>query len=206
MAELDEEGALGQGRRQAARGFHRHDRPLRRSDRLHQGALPVAAALFHRLSGGDETERRLEDRLEILPLRSARVISAQTCAPAGAASVPPLRRAKMPPVTRITTAGGSSRVGGASRLATSRKAVASFASYRAAICSLPMYQLMKRTFAGRAPSTFGCRKSLPTAMSQGVSITSAARAKKRRARSAAPASRHSRNSIASCAATVMPWP
>ena len=29
--------------------------------------------LFHRLSGGDETERRLEDRVQILPLRSARV-------------------------------------------------------------------------------------------------------------------------------------
>src|SRR6188768_3362361 len=77
MAELDEEGPLRQGRRQAARGFHRHDRPLRRPDRLRQSALPVAAALFHRLSGGDETERRLEDRLEILPLRSARVIATQ---------------------------------------------------------------------------------------------------------------------------------
>ena len=107
---------------------YRHDRPLRRSDRLHQGALPVAAALFHRLSGGDETERRLEDRLEILPLRSARVIATQACAPAGAASVPPLRRPRLPRITRITTAGCSSRVGGASRLATSRKAVASFAS------------------------------------------------------------------------------
>jgi len=30
-------------------------------------------ALFHRLSGGDETCRRLEDRLEIVSLRSARV-------------------------------------------------------------------------------------------------------------------------------------
>ena len=42
-----------------------------RSDdsRLHQGALPVAAALFHRLSGGDETQRRLADRLQIVPLR-----------------------------------------------------------------------------------------------------------------------------------------
>ena len=72
----------------AARGFHRHDRPLRRSDRVDQGALPVAAALFHRLSGGDETQRRLKDRLEILPLRSARV-AAQACVPAGVASVPP---------------------------------------------------------------------------------------------------------------------
>ena len=43
--------------------------------RLHQGALPIAAAVFHRLSGGDEARRRLEDRLEILPLRSARVAS-----------------------------------------------------------------------------------------------------------------------------------
>ena len=42
-------------------------------DRLHQGALPVAAALFHRLSGGDEACRRLADRLQVLPLRSARV-------------------------------------------------------------------------------------------------------------------------------------
>ena len=31
--------------------------------------------LFHRLSGGDEARRRLEDRLEVLPLRSARVAS-----------------------------------------------------------------------------------------------------------------------------------
>ena len=66
---------LGQGRRQAARGFHRHHRPLRRLHRLHQGALPAAAALFHRLSGGDEAEGRLADRLEILPLRSARLIT-----------------------------------------------------------------------------------------------------------------------------------
>ena len=43
--------------------------------RLHQGALPVAAALFHRLSGGDEADRRLADRLEILPLRPARMIA-----------------------------------------------------------------------------------------------------------------------------------
>ena len=41
--------------------------------RLHQGALPIAAALFHRLSGGDEAPRRLADRFEILSLRSARV-------------------------------------------------------------------------------------------------------------------------------------
>src|SRR5439155_26530459 len=74
LARSRAQASLSQGRRQAARGFHRHDRPLRRSDRLHQGALPVAAALFHRLSGGNETARRLEDRLEILSLRSARVI------------------------------------------------------------------------------------------------------------------------------------
>jgi len=36
---------------------------------LHQGALPIAAPLFHRLSGGDETQRRLADRLQIVPLR-----------------------------------------------------------------------------------------------------------------------------------------
>jgi hypothetical protein len=57
-----------------------------------------------------------------------RVISTQACTPAGVASVPPLRRPRLPRITRITTAGCSSRVGGASRLATSRKAVASFAS------------------------------------------------------------------------------
>ena len=34
--------------------------------RLHQGALPIAAALFHRLSGGDEAFRRLEDRVEVV--------------------------------------------------------------------------------------------------------------------------------------------
>ena len=54
---------------------------VRTNDRLHQGALPVAAALFHRLSGGDETCRRLEDRLEILSLRSARIVAARLSAP-----------------------------------------------------------------------------------------------------------------------------
>ena len=51
------------------------------SHRLHQGALPVAAALFHRLSGGDEAGRRLADRLEILPLRSAGISRTQLDAP-----------------------------------------------------------------------------------------------------------------------------
>ena len=41
-----------------------------------QGTLPVAATLFHRLSGGDEAQRRLADRLEILPLRSAGITAA----------------------------------------------------------------------------------------------------------------------------------
>ena len=44
--------------------------------RLHQGALPTAAALFHRLPGGDETQRRLADRLEVVPLRSAGIATA----------------------------------------------------------------------------------------------------------------------------------
>src|SRR5262249_37897122 len=44
-----------------------------RADRLHQGAMPAATALFHGLSGGDEAQGRLADRLEILPLRSARL-------------------------------------------------------------------------------------------------------------------------------------
>jgi hypothetical protein len=35
-----------------------------------QGALPVAAALLHRLSGGDEAQGWLADRLEIVSLRS----------------------------------------------------------------------------------------------------------------------------------------
>jgi hypothetical protein len=61
---------LGQGRGQAAGGFHRHHRPLRRFHRLHQGPMSAAAALFHRLSGGDEAQGRMADRLEILPLRS----------------------------------------------------------------------------------------------------------------------------------------
>ena len=39
------------------------------------------------------------------------------------------------------------------------------------MCSLPIYQLMKRTFSGRGPSTCGCLRSLPTAISQAVSIT-----------------------------------
>jgi hypothetical protein len=54
------------------RGFRRHHRSLGRIHSLHQAALPIAAALFHRLSGGDEAWRRLADRLEILALRSAR--------------------------------------------------------------------------------------------------------------------------------------
>src|SRR5262249_32309202 len=45
------------------------------ADRLHQGALPAAAALFHRLSGGDEARRRLAHRLEVLSLRYAGLIS-----------------------------------------------------------------------------------------------------------------------------------
>lgn len=51
------------------RGFHRHHRPVGRQHRLRQGALPAAAALFHRLSGGDEARRRLADRVEIVPVR-----------------------------------------------------------------------------------------------------------------------------------------
>jgi hypothetical protein len=35
--------------------------------------------LFHRLSGGDETKGRLEDRLEILSLRSARITATRAC-------------------------------------------------------------------------------------------------------------------------------
>ncbi len=86
-----QEAALRQGRRQAARGFHRDHRPLRRIHRLHQGALPVAAALLHRLSGGDEAQRRLADRLEVLPLRS-QAIEAGDSAPL----TPPPVRANWP--------------------------------------------------------------------------------------------------------------
>src|SRR5947199_7745410 len=70
LARSRPQAALRQGRRQATRGFCGHDRPLRRIHRLYQGALPIAAALFHRLPGGDETERRLADCLEIVSLRS----------------------------------------------------------------------------------------------------------------------------------------
>ena len=60
------------------RGFHRHHRSFRCQHRLRQGALPIAAALLHRLSGGDEARRRLADRLKVLPLRFARLGSG-TC-------------------------------------------------------------------------------------------------------------------------------
>jgi hypothetical protein len=41
-------------------------------------AKPTAAALFHGLPGGDETQGRMADRFEILPLRSAGVRTAGT--------------------------------------------------------------------------------------------------------------------------------
>ena len=60
---------VGQGRRQGARGFHRFYRSFRRSNRLYQGALPVAAALLHRLPCRLQDERRLDHRVEVLPVR-----------------------------------------------------------------------------------------------------------------------------------------
>src|SRR5213079_336276 len=69
LAGSRQEAAVRQSGRLAARGFYCHGRSLRRLYCLHQGALPIAAALFHRLSGGDETRRRLADCLEIVSLR-----------------------------------------------------------------------------------------------------------------------------------------
>src|SRR5207302_1075331 len=57
---------------------HRHHRPFGRQHRLRQGALSAAAALFHRLSGGDAAQRRLEDRVEIVSLRYEGIILHRT--------------------------------------------------------------------------------------------------------------------------------
>src|SRR2546423_4398220 len=87
LAGSRQEAAVRQSRRQAARGFYRHGRSLRRLYRLHQGALPIAAALFHRLSGGDETRRRLADCLEIVSLRREAIAHPDSAA----LTTPPVR-------------------------------------------------------------------------------------------------------------------
>src|SRR6516165_11882228 len=76
---------------------------------------------------------------------------------------------RLPRQTRQAIAGLSSDAGGLVRFATFRNAVASLLSRVAARWSLPMYQLMKRRIGGRAPLTSGWRRSLPTAMSPGMS-------------------------------------
>src|SRR6266704_2816823 len=59
---------------------------------------------------------------------------------------------RLPRITRSTIVGCNKLVGDACRLATCRNAFPSTASWRAAMCSLPIYQLMKRTLAGRGPA------------------------------------------------------
>src|SRR5213079_3755733 len=87
LAGSRQEAAVRQSGRLAARGFYCHGRSLRRLHRLHQGALPIAAALFHRLSGGDETRRRLADCLEIVSLRCEAIAHPDSAA----LTAPPVR-------------------------------------------------------------------------------------------------------------------
>jgi hypothetical protein len=69
--------------------------------------------------------------------------------------------------------------GGATILITLRKAMDTWASWWAAICTLPMYQLRKRTIGVRGPSTSGKHQSFPTAALQETSMILLALAKKR---------------------------
>ena len=146
---------------------------------------------FAGLSGGDETERRLEDRLEILPLRSAQVMAGYQdftppaqppCRRCGGRGCPDLAhhhgRLQQPLCRRALL-----RIGGPPRKAV-RPALR---RQRAAMCST-IYQLMKRTFGGHGGSTWIRRNSVADGNVAGVSITAAARAKPPRG-SAAPASR-----------------
>jgi hypothetical protein len=48
--------------------IYRHHRPLRQSTAFIKVRCQLPP-LFHRLSGGDETQRRMADRLQIVPLR-----------------------------------------------------------------------------------------------------------------------------------------
>ena len=67
-----------------------------RSDEIHrvrQGALPITAALLHRLSGGDETHRRLADRFQFRsPLRFTRVSTGPAGYPGRGSHLPDLSR------------------------------------------------------------------------------------------------------------------
>ena len=65
---------------------------------------------------------------------------------------------------------------------------------------------MARTGIGRGPATWGMARSAPVVSCQAVLTGLAAARKNRRARSASPSARLSRNAAASSAATDMPCP
>src|SRR5690606_22131559 len=124
------------------------------------------------------------------PRRRAGRVNAQTFNEGGMAIFPPTVGPTMsaPGASRVRVAGrrlpsrtrrmmpGRIRLGGGARSpATSLKARATAGSRRAATWTLLRYQLMKRTAAVRSPSTSGKRRSLPTAICQGVSMVLAAR-------------------------------